>query len=54
LVEEIFADYRTVGGVAIAFSATVRADGRAVYERRLSELTINPMFDDRLFTRPPS
>jgi hypothetical protein len=53
-VEELFADYQTVSGVAIAFSATVRNRGQKVYERRLTEVEINPTFDARLFARPES
>ena len=54
LIEEIFSDYRAVDGVRIAFSAEVRADGKPVVKRRLSEIAINTSLDPRLFTRPGS
>jgi hypothetical protein len=52
LVEELFSDYRPVDGLAVAFTAEVRADGRPVVRRRLDEITINAAIDPGLFTRP--
>jgi len=54
LIEEIFSDYRAVDGVRVAFTAEVRADGKSVVKRRLSEIAINTSLDPRLFTRPGS
>jgi len=54
LIEEIFSDYRRVDGVHIAFSAEVRADGKVIVTRRLSDIVINAPLDPRLFTRPSS
>ncbi len=52
LIEELFADYRPVDGVQIAFSATVRRGGHTVLERRVVELRINDGLDQALFKRP--
>ena len=52
LVEEIFSDYKPVNGVMIAFTARVRTGGQQVYERRVSQIEINPVMNARLFTRP--
>jgi zinc protease len=52
LVEEVFSDYRPVNGVTVAFTAEVRADGKAMVRRRLNEITINAALDPKLFTRP--
>jgi zinc protease len=52
MVEELFADYRLVDGVQIAFSATVRQGGERVLERRVADIRINPPVDPALFKRP--
>ena len=54
LIEEVFSDYRPVDGVRVAFTAEVRADGKPIVKRRLSEIAINTPLDPRLFTRPGS
>ena len=54
LIEEVFSDYRPVDGVRVAFTAEVRADGKPIVKRRLSEIAINTTLDPRLFTRPGS
>ena len=52
LVEEIFSDYRPIDGLAVAFAAEVRADGKSVVRRRVDDITINARIDPKLFTRP--
>jgi zinc protease len=52
LIEELFSDYRPIEGVAVAFTAEVRADGKPVVRRRLNDITINGVIDSKLFTRP--
>jgi hypothetical protein len=52
LVEEMFADYRPVDGVQIAYAANVRVAGKPTLERHVSEITINPRPDPALFKRP--
>jgi hypothetical protein len=54
LIEEIFSDYRPVDGVRIAFTAEVRAGGKPIVRRRLTDIAINTPLDPRLFTRPGS
>jgi len=54
LVEETFTDYRAVGGVQIAFTATVRQAGQVVAERRVSDIKFNAPIDPALFRRPAS
>jgi outer membrane lipoprotein-sorting protein len=54
LIEAVFSDYRAVDGVRVAFTTEVRADGKPVVKRRLSEIAINTSLDPRLFTRPGS
>jgi zinc protease len=52
LVEEIFSDYKPVSGIMIAFTARVRTGGQQVYERRVSQIEINPAINAQLFARP--
>jgi zinc protease len=52
LVEEFFADYRSIEGVQIAFSATVRRGGETLIERKIVELRLNDSLDPALFKRP--
>jgi hypothetical protein len=52
LIEEIFSDYRRVDGLMVAFSAEVRAAGKTVVKRRVTDISINTSLDPRLFTRP--
>jgi zinc protease len=54
LVEELFTDYRSVGGLQVAYSAEVRRDGASVVRRRVKEFTMNPKLDAALFKRPAS
>ena len=54
LIEELFADYRIVDGVQIAFTARVRSGGQPVLERRVNDIKINSPLDTKLFTRPAS
>jgi hypothetical protein len=52
LVEESFSDYRSVDGVQINFSASVRVGGEPALERTVSDVTINSSLDPALFKRP--
>jgi outer membrane lipoprotein-sorting protein len=52
LVEELFADYRVVDGVQVAFATTVRRGGQPIVERRLADFTINAPIAPALFKRP--
>jgi zinc protease len=52
LVEELFSDYKTVSGVQVAFTATVRQAGQAVAERHVDDITFNAPLDPALFKRP--
>jgi zinc protease len=52
VIEEMFADYRLVDGVQIAFAANVRVAGKPTLERHVSEIAINPRLDAALFKRP--
>jgi zinc protease len=52
LVEEIFSDHKTVNGVQVAFSASVRQDGQAVLERKVIDIKINAPLNSTLFERP--
>jgi hypothetical protein len=54
LVEELFADYRPVDGVQIAFTARVRRGGQPILERQITDIKINPPLDPALFKRPIS
>jgi hypothetical protein len=53
LVEEQFSDYRTVGGVQIAYKATRKVGDRSV-DRTVSDVKINESIDPALFKRPAS
>ena len=52
LIEELFADYRPIDGVQIAFSATVRRGSETMLERKIVDLRINDALDPTLFKRP--
>lgn len=52
LVEEIFADYRVVDGLQVAFSAQLRVGGRLLLDRRVTSFAVNPPISPSLFTRP--
>jgi zinc protease len=54
LVEEVFGNYKTVDGVQIAFTATVRRGGRPMLVRRITEIVLNGPLDPNLFKRPAS
>ena len=54
LVEELFADYRVVDGVQVAFGTTVRIRGESVLDRRVTAFTINTSLSPTLFKRPTS
>jgi len=54
LVEELFGDYKPVGGIQIAHLARVRIGGRQVLERRITQVTINAALPANLFKRPAS
>jgi zinc protease len=51
-VEEWFSDYRSVNGLQVAFSATVRRDGRTFLSRRLQTFEYNIPVDSALFAKP--
>ena len=51
-VEEIFADYRDVQGLQVAFSVTVRHPGLPAVTRVLREFEYNVPLDPALFVRP--
>jgi hypothetical protein len=50
--DEALSDYRTVGGVRIAFRAQLLRDGRPVLTRNLRRVQINTPVADSLFVRP--
>jgi predicted Zn-dependent peptidase len=52
LIEEILSDYRPVDGLMVAYTAEVRASGKTVVKRQLSDITLNSALDPKLFTRP--
>jgi hypothetical protein len=54
LIEEIFSDYRAIGGIQVAFRARVRVGGNVVLDRRVSEISFNDTLSPSLFTRPAS
>jgi hypothetical protein len=51
-LEEVFSDYRTVDGVRIPFFTEILIGGKPVGRRRLTNISINPTLDQKLFTRP--
>jgi hypothetical protein len=53
LVEERFADYRTVDGIQIPFQGSRKIGSQSV-ERRTSDVKINTPLDPSLFKRPTS
>ncbi len=51
-VEEAFADYRKVDGVAVPYKAELVRDGRSILTRTLRSVTFNTAVDPALFARP--
>ena len=51
-VEEQFSDYRSIGGVKVAFGATVRKGGQPFVSRRVHSVGYNIPLDPALFTKP--
>jgi zinc protease len=51
-VEEQFSDYRSIGGVKVAFGATVRKGGQPFVSRRVHRVEYNIPLDPALFTKP--
>ena len=54
LVEELFSDYKPVGGIQVAHTARVKFGGRQVLERRVTAVTVNADIPASLFKRPTS
>jgi zinc protease len=52
LIEEIFADYRPVDGVQVAYVTMVRRGGQPILEQRVRDIKINGPLDSTLFNRP--
>lgn len=50
--EEVFADYREVEGLKVAFKASVRRNNLPVLERTVTEFRVNPRLRPGLFDRP--
>jgi zinc protease len=50
--EEDFSDYRSVGGLYVAFRAVVRSPGAPVVERTIRTIEFNVPLDQALFARP--
>jgi zinc protease len=54
LVEEIFEDYRPVGGIQLAHAARLRQSGATLSERIVTSIEINSVIAPALFKRPNS
>jgi len=52
LTEEVFADYRKVNGIMIAFRASLRRGSLPVVERVVKQFSINVPLDPSLFAKP--
>jgi hypothetical protein len=52
LSEEVFSDYRTVGGVRVPFEAQRLLNGQPVMKRTLTKVVINEPVPESVFTRP--
>ena len=50
-VEERFMDYRSIDGIMVPFSTTVRRNGRAVIERRLKSIAFNVTLPPETFEK---
>jgi hypothetical protein len=51
-MEESFSDYRSIDGLQIAFSASVKKDGVPFVNRRVTRFEFNVPLDVQLFTKP--
>ena len=47
-----YSDWRSVDGVAFAFKRTIRRDGEDAGAIELTEVTLNPEIDPKLFEKP--
>lgn len=52
VIEERFSNYKTVEGVQVAYTASVRRGGVTMLERQVRDIKINGPLDAALFTRP--
>ena len=50
--EEVFADYRPVDGLLVAFKASVRRNGLNVFERTVTDYKLNTPIDPSVFKKP--
>jgi len=50
--EEVFADYRPVDGVLVAFKASVKRNGLNVFERTVTDYKLNAPIDPAVFKKP--
>ena len=51
-VEELFDDFRVVGGILMPHRMVTRRDGVAILEKTLSALTVNPVLPAGIFDKP--
>jgi hypothetical protein len=51
-MEEIYSDYRSVDGLQVAFSASMKKDGVPVLTRQVLRFEYNVPLDSQLFTKP--
>jgi hypothetical protein len=51
-VDELFDDFRLVGGILMPHRIVTRRDGVAMFEKTLSALTVNPVLPAGLFDKP--
>jgi zinc protease len=51
-MEELFSDYRSVDGLQVAFTASVKRDGLPFLVRRVRSVELNVPLDPSLFSRP--
>ena len=51
-MEEIYSDYRSIDGLQVAFSASLKKDGTPVLSRHVLRFEYNVPLDSQLFTKP--
>ena len=52
LSEEVFSDYRFVGGIRVPFEAQLLQNGQPVLKRTITKVTFNEAVPESLFTKP--
>ena len=51
-VDEVYSDYREIGGVKVPFKVTLFSDGKKVGDLKITDVKINTNVEDSVFKKP--